>query len=263
MLTTLLLPALVGTPQAPRPLPFSFQASKAYGDPDRFEDKPFEQAEFRDKENRPFKKEGRWFWRQWHYRKDSGEEKPSTLWVYRNMKNALVAAGAQILYDNQSNAFCARAESAGKPVWIKADAGSDYWGLTVVQEEPMVQVFSADFLGQALEKDGFATLDVHFATNAADILPESQPVLDGAASLLKAHPEWKIAVEGHTDSTGDAASNRGLSQKRAQSVMAALVQRGVPAASLSAAGFGPDRPVADNRTEAGRAKNRRVELVKR
>ncbi len=127
----------------------------------------------------------------------------------------------------------------------------------------MVQAFSADFLTQGLAQAGFATLDVHFATNAADILPESQPVLDGAATVLKAHPDWKISVEGHTDAMGDAAANRALSQRRAQSVMAALVQRGVAAANLSAAGFGPDRPVADNRTEAGCARNRRVELVKR
>lgn len=259
----LIVPVYAGSPQAPKPLPFTLQASKAYGDPDQYEDRPFDQAEFRDKDGKSFKKEGRWFLRRWHYRKASGEEKPSTLWVYRNLKNALGAAGAQILYDNQSSVFCARAESGGKPVWIKAEAGSDYWTVTVVQEEPMAQAFSADFLGQALEQKGFATLDVHFATNAADILPESQPVLDGAAALLKAHPDWKIAVEGHTDSTGDAASNRILSGKRAQSVMAALIQRGVQAARLSAAGFGPDRPIADNRTESGRAQNRRVELVKR
>ncbi len=262
-LPLLLVPALVGAPQAPKPLPFAFQASKAYGDPDRFEDRPFDQYEFRGRDGKGFKKEGRYFFRQWHYRKDSGEEKPSALWVYRNAKNALQAAGAEILYDNQTNSFYARAEAGGKTLWVRLDGGSDSWEMFVIQEEPMVQAFSADFLAQSLAREGFATLDVHFSTNAADILPESQPVLDGAATVLKAHPDWKISVEGHTDATGDAAANRALSQRRAQSVMAALVQRGVPAGSLSAAGFGPDRPVADNRTEAGRARNRRVELVKR
>ncbi|HJU83401.1 MAG TPA: OmpA family protein [Holophagaceae bacterium] len=259
----LLVPALVAPPQAPKPLPFAFQASKAYGDPDRFEDRPFDQYEFRAKDGKGFKKEGRYYFRQWHYRKDSGEEKPSALWVYRNAKNALQGAGAEILWDNQTNTFYARAETNGKTLWIRLDGGSDWWEMFVIQEEPMVQAFSADLLTQSLAKDGFATLDVHFATNSAEILPESLPVVDGAAAVLKAHPDWKISVEGHTDATGDAASNMGLSVQRARSVMAALAQRGVPAANLGAAGFGGERPVADNRTEAGRAKNRRVELVKR
>jgi outer membrane protein OmpA-like peptidoglycan-associated protein len=261
-LPLLLVPALVGAPQA-RPLPFAFQASKAFGDPDRFEDRPFDQYEFRTKDGKTFKKEGRYFNRQWHYRKDSGEEKPSALWVYRNARNALQAAGAEILWDNQSTVFFARAEAGGKALWIRVTAGSDWWEMYVIQEEPMKQEFSADLLGAALAKDGFATLDVHFALNSAEILPESAALLDGAAQTLKAHAEWKVSVEGHTDATGDAAANKALSLKRAQAVQSALVQRGVPAGNLGAAGFGAERPVADNRTEEGRARNRRVELVKK
>ncbi|NJN63855.1 MAG: OmpA family protein [Acidobacteria bacterium] len=68
---------------------------------------------------------------------------------------------------------------------------------------------------------------------------------------------------GHTDNVGQPAPNKALSEKRAQSVMAAVIAGGIDAKRLSAAGFGQERPVADNRTEEGRAKNRRVELVKK
>jgi outer membrane protein OmpA-like peptidoglycan-associated protein len=83
------------------------------------------------------------------------------------------------------------------------------------------------------------------------------------ATLLKSNPTLKLGVEGHTDNVGDAASNKKLSEARAKSVTAAIVASGVDAARLSAAGFGQEKPVADNRTEEGRAKNRRVELVKK
>ena len=80
---------------------------------------------------------------------------------------------------------------------------------------------------------------------------------------MKSNPGLKLSVEGHTDNAGDPASNKKLSEARAKSVTAAIVASGIEAARLSAAGFGQDKPVADNRTEEGRAKNRRVELVKK
>jgi len=82
-------------------------------------------------------------------------------------------------------------------------------------------------------------------------------------AALKSAPALGIAIEGHTDNVGQAAANKSLSEKRAQSVMAAIVAGGIDAKRLSAAGFGQERPVADNRSEEGRAKNRRVELVRK
>lgn len=256
-------PALAApAPNTPRPLPFALQASKAYGDPDRAEDRPFDRYVFPGADGKPNPREGRYFMRQWHYRKDSGEEKPSTYQVYLNVKNALEAAGAKILKADGNSVVVARGETGGHPLWIRVDAGSDYWTLYCIEELPFHQEFSADFLQASFQRDGFVALDVRFATDSDQVLPESLPLLDRAAAMLKAHPEWKVGVEGHTDATGDAARNRELSVRRARSVLAALAQRGVAAGSLTAAGFGPDRPVADNRTEEGRARNRRVELVK-
>ena len=76
------------------------------------------------------------------------------------------------------------------------------------------------------------------------------------------NPGLKISIEGHTDSTGTAVRNKTLSQQRAESVVSALVKAGIDAKRLSAKGWGQDNPIADNKTEEGRAKNRRVEIVK-
>ena len=81
--------------------------------------------------------------------------------------------------------------------------------------------------------------------------------------MLKQSPQLKIEIGGHTDNVGQAASNKTLSQARAQTVMKAIVEGGIAANRLTAAGYGQEYPIGDNRTEAGRAKNRRVELVKK
>ncbi|HUP90883.1 MAG TPA: OmpA family protein, partial [Solimonas sp.] len=83
------------------------------------------------------------------------------------------------------------------------------------------------------------------------------------AKMLKSAPDLKLEVGGHTDNVGQPAANQKLSEARAQAVQAALVAQGIAAARLSAKGYGDTRPVADNRSEDGRAKNRRVELTKK
>jgi len=101
---------------------------------------------------------------------------------------------------------------------------------------------------------------VNFATASAAIDPASAVVLDVAAEQLRGRPGLSVVVEGHTDSVGSEAYNQGLSQRRADSVLAYLVRQGVPAGQLTARGFGMSNPVASNGTAEGRAMNRRVEL---
>jgi outer membrane protein OmpA-like peptidoglycan-associated protein len=81
-------------------------------------------------------------------------------------------------------------------------------------------------------------------------------------ALLKANPNLKLSIQGHTDSIGGHDYNVTLSQARAAAVVAMLKTQGIAAARLTSAGFGPDKPIAPNDTDVGRAKNRRVELVK-
>jgi outer membrane protein OmpA-like peptidoglycan-associated protein len=102
---------------------------------------------------------------------------------------------------------------------------------------------------------------VHFAFGTATILPESFPVLQEVADYLKSNKGIKkMSIEGHTDNKGAADLNKKLSQDRANSVMAWLGQHGVEAGRLEAHGYGMERPIEDNETDAGRAKNRRVEF---
>ncbi len=103
---------------------------------------------------------------------------------------------------------------------------------------------------------------VNFETGKAELTSESQTILNGVAESLVANEEIRVQVSGHTDNTGTRAVNRRLSRARADAVRQYLIEKGVPADRLTAAGFGPDRPVASNRTVDGRSQNRRVELTR-
>lgn len=102
--------------------------------------------------------------------------------------------------------------------------------------------------------------DLKFDTNKADIKAEGARILDSVVSIMRANPGLRLEVQGHTDNTGSAAYNKGLSQRRANAVMEYLVAEGIDKARLSAVGYGFDRPATSNETEEGRAQNRRVEL---
>ena len=102
-----------------------------------------------------------------------------------------------------------------------------------------------------------------FSTNSAAIRPELRSVLDPFANSLQDDPAARIEIIGHTDSSGGDAVNNPLSQERAQSVRDYLTGRGVAGSRIQTAGRGEREPVADNGTEAGRARNRRVEIFLR
>lgn len=105
---------------------------------------------------------------------------------------------------------------------------------------------------------------VYFSTASAELLPESASTLKQVAELLKAHPDWQVTVEGHTDNIGAPSYNLDLSQRRAASVRSALThQFGLAANRISVNGYGLSRPVDSNVTLVGRAHNRRVELSRK
>jgi outer membrane protein OmpA-like peptidoglycan-associated protein len=113
-----------------------------------------------------------------------------------------------------------------------------------------------------LTASNIAIMDkVQFETGKADLKEESHSLLDEVAKMLKDNPQVElISVEGHTDSTGSPDFNRKLSQQRAESVAKYLSTKGVKAARMEPKGFGPDKPIADNESDAGREANRRVEF---
>jgi lipid-binding SYLF domain-containing protein len=118
-------------------------------------------------------------------------------------------------------------------------------------------------VGASLRDKGTVTLtNVHFATGKADISPDSEAALNDAVNALKEHSDWNIRVEGFTDNVGSREANRKLSSDRADAVMNWLADHGIDRSRLSSKGYGEARPVASNSTEEGRAKNRRVQLVR-
>ncbi|HYG20608.1 MAG TPA: OmpA family protein [Ohtaekwangia sp.] len=102
---------------------------------------------------------------------------------------------------------------------------------------------------------------IEFAVNKADLTTTTRTNLDDLAKVLKKYDDTNILIEGHTDSTGKRAYNKSLSDERAESVSDYLKSLGIPASRMSNVGYGPDQPIADNNTEAGRQQNRRVEVA--
>jgi SH3 domain-containing YSC84-like protein 1 len=118
-------------------------------------------------------------------------------------------------------------------------------------------------VGASLRDTGRVTLsNVHFATGKAELTDDSDGALNEAVAALKEHADWNIRVEGFTDNVGTREANLTLSNERANAVLEWLANHGIDRARLSAKGYGESRSVARNSTAEGRAKNRRVELVK-
>ena len=201
-----------------------------------------------------------------HYYLKNPQEHPGGLAIRRNYENAIKAAGGEVIFSDESVSVM-KAMRNGVEVWAEVQASTTYAGriyfLHVVEREAMQQVITADAMAAAIDKDGFIALDIHFATGKADILPESKPIIEEIVAMLKKRPSLRVGIEGHTDNTGTPEGNKTLSDARARSVTAAISSAGVEPARLAPAGFGQERPIADNRTEEGRAKNRRVEIVKK
>jgi len=103
---------------------------------------------------------------------------------------------------------------------------------------------------------------IHFEFNKAKIRPESFPILNTVARVLKDFPKISVEIQGHTDSVGNDAYNKTLSDARAKSVREYLIGQGIESFRMTSIGYGEERPIASNRTTEGRAQNRRVEFVR-
>lgn len=199
------------------------------------------------------------------YNFDGNGSPQSDIAIQQNYRDALKKLGAQLLYTD-GRETTARLESGGSTVWLKVDSQETEIDVTALEEKPFVssiQPPTADSMKAALAKDGRVVLYVNFDFNKATLKPDAKPVLDQVVALLKNDPALKLEVDGYTDNIGGHDYNVKLSQDRAAAVVAALTAAGVEASRLSSNGFGPAKPIGDEATAEGRAKNRRVELVKR
>ncbi len=174
--------------------------------------------------------------------------------------------GAPPVPDAEHNTYLIR--SPDKEYWIHVSAGGTIplMGFVTVLEKQAMQsslaFLDAAAMKKALDEQGRVALYINFDLDKASLRPDAQPIIEEINKLLAADRSLRLSIEGHTDSTGSAERNRELAAARARAVLGALVGLGVDAARLGSNGFGPDKPIADNSTDAGRARNRRVELVK-
>jgi OmpA-OmpF porin, OOP family len=217
-----------------------------------------------------------------NYELKEGVTKPSPLQIMRNFQAAAKKAGGTIegeypgwcegmlddslrIGNNCTHYGVSMRFVKGETetfAYVQPGDGQSYQ-LVLAEREGMKQDIVASELLDKINKDGFVALYINFETGKATIQPDSDDVLNQVAEMLKGQPALNLEVAGHTDNVGTPDANLKLSDERAKAVVAALTARGVAASRLGAKGYGQGSPIADNRTEDGRATNRRVELVKR
>lgn len=232
-----------------------------------FEETQFDQVEFTVAGGARQKVEGHHLYYD-YYVKD-GVKVPSGLQVTRNYVNAAKAVGGTVVYefeDGGTRYATLKVVQKGAEVWA-AVSGADngMYKLHIVEKQAMAQDVVADakaLAGGIREAGKVAVYGILFDTDKADIKPESDAALAEIGKLLAADAGLKLYVVGHTDNVGGFDHNIKLSGDRAAAVVKVLTTRyGVAKTRLAPWGDGPTAPVAANTSEAGRAKNRRVELV--
>lgn len=182
--------------------------------------------------------------------------------------------GTETIDDESQRYLAARMERDGQTLFVMVfvyyqyGTETPYIRLRTVAtgaEQEQLVTLTADVIKQGLDETGHMIIEgIYFDTGKANIRPESEAVLREMATVLNSNPDLKVFIVGHTDDTGAFAYNMQLSQRRAEAVAKYLIENlHVDPARIQPEGVGPLAPVASNRTETGRQKNRRVEMVKR
>ena len=174
------------------------------------------------------------------------------------------ASGDMGYWDQNMKLYVIRTKEKGN-VYIQFTSTNAGGTLNVLQEEAFQQTITkitADEIIKDLTEKGKSILYINFDVDKSNITTEGKEVVTQIAEALQNDKSLKIAIEGHTDNTGDASHNKTLSDARANSVMNALITNGIDKARLTAKGFGAEKPLVANNSEENKAKNRRVELVK-
>jgi len=213
--------------------------------------------------------EGRWYYYYYNVKKEFYGQK-SMLQVARNYANAIEKIGGVFFIEspNGRDNTWMMVTKEGKEIWASIE--QDNWGgntyyLYIVEKDAMKQEVTADakFMAEGISSTGHVAIyGIYFDFNKSDVKPESDPALQEINKLLSNNPNLKVFIVGHTDNVGGVDYNMKLSQTRADAVVKALTTKyKVNPQRLKAYGVGQLAPVAPNKTEEGRAKNRRVELV--
>jgi outer membrane protein OmpA-like peptidoglycan-associated protein len=211
--------------------------------------------------------EGRHFYVD--YYANEGIKIPSGIQIVRNYVNAAKAVGGTTVYEFEDGGIqyvTLKIVKNNAEVWARVEGPANgTYKVHIIERQLMMQevVANAESLAGSIRETGKAAVyGIYFDTGKAEIKPASEPALAEIVKLLKADPKLKLYVVGHTDNVGVFGSNIKLSEDRAAAVVKALVGKyGIVSSRLTPFGCGPTAPVASNRSEEGRAKNRRVELV--
>jgi outer membrane protein OmpA-like peptidoglycan-associated protein len=185
----------------------------------------------------------------------------SPLALYTVYHDALLQAGWTIVHQTQNlNAadmvINAHYAANGRDIWLILHGGGDTYSMQVGDA-------GTQDLAKQLDQDCHVALyGINFDFNKATLRPDSEPTLEKVLALLQSRPDLNLEVQGHTDNVGSDDYNLKLSDVRAASVVAWLVSKGIATNRLTAHGYGMRQPIADNGSDEGRAKNRRVELKK-
>jgi OOP family OmpA-OmpF porin len=200
------------------------------------------------------------------YNLKEGARHPSALEISRNYANQFTARGGKVVFQAADATYTTMMMPLGSGErWMQIQTNGEAIIMNIIETAAMVQKveFSADEMAAQAASTGTITLHgILFDTAKTEIKPESNPVLDEVAAMMKKNAALKFRIEGHTDNVGAKAANLTLSKGRAASVKTALVARGVDAGRLTSDGFGDTQPVGSNATDEGRQQNRRVALVK-
>lgn len=205
---------------------------------------------------------------RYDFNPEAGQQKPSVLQILRNYEAAAKKIGGTTAFLNAGEAIGVFKimKNSKEVAWVKVECGgdgsNDFYVLYIVELANMKQEITSDDILTALNAEGHISLYINFETGKSDIQSESQKIIDQIAEMLTTNLSLKISVEGHTDNVGTPTANKTLSENRAKAVMNTLIAKGIDKFRLSAKGWGQDKPILDNNTEEGKAKNRRVEIVK-
>ncbi|MGB5288492.1 MAG: OmpA family protein [Ignavibacteriaceae bacterium] len=233
-----------------------------------YEDKDFNVFDkFLDKNGKKISVEGHYYY--FNYGLNDGEKMASGPQVLRNYMNAIKKAGGTVVFEEGCCNVYLKLNKNNRITWVRVkaytDAGS--YQVWIVEEEEMEQdiVVDAKSMMSDINAQGRVALyGIYFEFDKSEVKPESDPALKEISKLLAENPKLKLYVVGHTDNVGDFSYNMKLSQSRADAVVKDLISKyGVDKNRLTPAGVGPLAPVTINDTEEGKAKNRRVELIKK
>lgn len=194
--------------------------------------------------------------------KYESEEEVGALKIIRNFSNAIKKIGGKAL-ESSGNRVYLKIKQDNKETWAEVFAGDFDYDLTIIEKGEVEQEITANAILKELNETGKAILYINFDSGKSTIKKESMPVVEQIIEMMKQVSDINISVEGHTDSDGSNESNLKLSEQRSKAVLDAIVKGGIDKSRLTSAGFGEEKPIDDNSTEDGKAKNRRVELIKK